>query len=577
MKYIFFDTETTGLPHDYDASFTDIDNWPRLVQLAWIVYDKRNVVVQKNFIIKPIGFTIPKSATDVHGISTKKALESGHKIEKVLNEFLEDAHDIDAIIGHNIGFDLKVVQSELFRLSIDNDLEHVDLVDTMHLATDFCKIPSKQYGYRYPKLIELYNKLFSESFDNMHDAMADIEATARCFWAMLDRGIIDKEEYPCLLSEQEKRELAESYNKQAIEIIWGTRKGTDQNAEDLYLKSAKLGNTEGMYKVALKNIGSIVSNRKDYDTAIYWLEKIVQLSKKQKVSWYKEALSDLIRIYKDLGNSGMVAKYQQLLDAEIIRKKKRIVENSEKSESDFCQLVWSLYEGNNGFAKDRERAYKLMEEGIERGYRSLFWMYSNYLREKGDERFFEYLIEDIKDTEKKLELEYSYMKSSYNKRTANYMQAAHKDFWLTKKYRLVAEAYLKGFGVKQDIKEAESYIWKALSCDSRDYETTFLLAKLCNGEYGESYINYNMSISKLEALPLEQMENKYPYALLGDAYIGKSLRFFFKAGNCYEKYPNIDKYESPLRKRYCQYRIVLGGILALILFIPIILIVISNI
>lgn len=38
MKYLFIDTETTGLPKEYDAPYTDIDNWPRLVQLAWIVF-----------------------------------------------------------------------------------------------------------------------------------------------------------------------------------------------------------------------------------------------------------------------------------------------------------------------------------------------------------------------------------------------------------------------------------------------------------------------------------------------------------------------------------------------------------
>ena len=32
--YLFFDTETTGLPKNYNAPITDTDNWPRLVQLG---------------------------------------------------------------------------------------------------------------------------------------------------------------------------------------------------------------------------------------------------------------------------------------------------------------------------------------------------------------------------------------------------------------------------------------------------------------------------------------------------------------------------------------------------------------
>jgi len=29
--YLFFDTETTGLPRNWKAPVTDLDNWPRMV------------------------------------------------------------------------------------------------------------------------------------------------------------------------------------------------------------------------------------------------------------------------------------------------------------------------------------------------------------------------------------------------------------------------------------------------------------------------------------------------------------------------------------------------------------------
>jgi hypothetical protein len=53
----------------------------------------------------------------------------------------------------------------------------------MEASTDFCKIQG-YYGYKWPKLSELHIKLFGEDFDGAHDALADIEATARCFWEM---------------------------------------------------------------------------------------------------------------------------------------------------------------------------------------------------------------------------------------------------------------------------------------------------------------------------------------------------------------------------------------------------------
>lgn len=48
----------------------------------------------------------------------------------------------------------------------------------MKSAIDFCKLRNF-YGYRYPKLQELYNKLFGADFENAHNAFSDISATVK--------------------------------------------------------------------------------------------------------------------------------------------------------------------------------------------------------------------------------------------------------------------------------------------------------------------------------------------------------------------------------------------------------------
>ena len=59
--YLFFDTETTGLPKNWKAPVTDLSNWPRLVQLAYLLTDgERKKIYGGDFIIKPVGFTIPE-------------------------------------------------------------------------------------------------------------------------------------------------------------------------------------------------------------------------------------------------------------------------------------------------------------------------------------------------------------------------------------------------------------------------------------------------------------------------------------------------------------------------------------
>ena len=73
--FLIFDTETTGLPANYNAPVTDTDNWPRMVQLAWECHDDTGkLTASECYLIKPEGYTIPYAAEKVHGISTEKAM-----------------------------------------------------------------------------------------------------------------------------------------------------------------------------------------------------------------------------------------------------------------------------------------------------------------------------------------------------------------------------------------------------------------------------------------------------------------------------------------------------------------------
>ncbi|HAP63120.1 MAG TPA: 3'-5' exonuclease, partial [Cytophagales bacterium] len=74
--YLIFDTETTGLPKNYNAPLTDFDNWPRLVQLAWQLHGPNGELISAgNHIVKPEGFEIPFNAEKVHGIGTQRGHE----------------------------------------------------------------------------------------------------------------------------------------------------------------------------------------------------------------------------------------------------------------------------------------------------------------------------------------------------------------------------------------------------------------------------------------------------------------------------------------------------------------------
>lgn len=203
--YLFYDTETSGLPLNPTVTHTVVDNWPRLVQIAWILCDdNRKIHEMKKFIIKPEGWVIPKTAEDVHGISTEKAIAEGLPISDVLKAFMIDLHKADYVVGHNIRFDRKVVAAELYRnfygYHYDEVLYGKNYRDTMHCAREFCKVPysvdkngKTKKGYKFPTLNEMYSVLYAgETIDDMHSAMGDIKATIKCFWRLHDLGLVDR-------------------------------------------------------------------------------------------------------------------------------------------------------------------------------------------------------------------------------------------------------------------------------------------------------------------------------------------------------------------------------------------------
>lgn len=187
---LFFDTETTGLPENYNASINDTSNWPRLVQLSWIVAEEDGTIIsERDYIIKPEGYIIPKDSSDVHGITTERASKEGARLLDVLDKFLKDLNTTDYIVGHNIEFDVRVVCCEMFRNNIDNALFSKRRICTMKSTTDICKIPGK-YGYKYPKLQELYKKMFNRNFEDAHNSAADVKATMECYFELKKKNLI---------------------------------------------------------------------------------------------------------------------------------------------------------------------------------------------------------------------------------------------------------------------------------------------------------------------------------------------------------------------------------------------------
>tara|TARA_B100001758_G_scaffold157633_1_gene135882 strand:- start:2421 stop:6731 length:4311 start_codon:yes stop_codon:yes gene_type:complete len=193
--YLIFDTETTGLPQNWNAPLTDFNNWPRCVQLAWQTHDKQGKLIDvKNYIIRPEGYNIPFNAEKIHGISTDRANKQGVPLNKVLLEFVADIKRSKFIIGHNVDFDKNILGCEFLRKDMPNLLADFPSLDTKNDATNYCAIPGgRGGGFKWPSLTELHTKLFGEEFAEAHNASADVEATARCFLELVRIEVINHE------------------------------------------------------------------------------------------------------------------------------------------------------------------------------------------------------------------------------------------------------------------------------------------------------------------------------------------------------------------------------------------------
>jgi len=203
MRTLVFDTETTGLPKTQIISPETLNTWPHVVQFSYIIFDTESnkIVKIKDCIIKvPDGVVISEENSKIHGITTEISLTKGVSLKPVLEEFFEDLNTADHIVGHNVSFDINMIKVELNRFILETlDVNEVvnlhecltllktsnNIYCTMQESIELCNIEMKdKFGRTYkkfPKLVELYQKIFNVTPKNLHNSLNDVIVCLRCF------------------------------------------------------------------------------------------------------------------------------------------------------------------------------------------------------------------------------------------------------------------------------------------------------------------------------------------------------------------------------------------------------------
>ena len=211
-RFLIFDVETTGLlPKSTKNNIpTPINEYPHIIQLSFVIYDyEQKKIIQQydSYIDIAENIEIPSLVTELTGITKDICRDKGRPIIEVLEKFYEAYMFCQALVAHNMDFDEKMIMVELERnrtkimdlkpqcfMTFNAMYEKVHGIErycTMKKGIDICniivesKVPGKNPRKKWPKLNELYSKLFeNENVTGLHNSMIDVLVCLSCFLKM---------------------------------------------------------------------------------------------------------------------------------------------------------------------------------------------------------------------------------------------------------------------------------------------------------------------------------------------------------------------------------------------------------
>jgi DNA polymerase III subunit epsilon len=187
------DTETSGLPKNWNASYSKANNWPYNVQIAWVIFDKNGKEIKsENHYILAKDFNIDPESIKIHGITEEFLKVKGEErleVFKLLSADLEKYKPL--VVGHFMEFDNHMIELGFRRSGLENNSSVLPKFCTMKATKRYTR---SLLDPHLLKLDELYKLLFNRQLDKHHDAFCDAKATGECFFEMIKRGDISEKD-----------------------------------------------------------------------------------------------------------------------------------------------------------------------------------------------------------------------------------------------------------------------------------------------------------------------------------------------------------------------------------------------
>lgn len=178
MAKLVFDTETTGWHHSKKPD--NHPDQPRLVQLGIeLCSDQGEPMSAVSLLVNP-QMPIPEKAMEAHGITDEMVQTFGVRESTAAELFVAMAARADTWVMHNSRYDLGVMRCVFARAGIRMVMPINGAYCTMEAAKRHLPGPLSNLSY-------CMLKIFGESHDNAHNALADTIACRRLYFHFVSR------------------------------------------------------------------------------------------------------------------------------------------------------------------------------------------------------------------------------------------------------------------------------------------------------------------------------------------------------------------------------------------------------
>ena len=177
----FVDLETDGLRTN--------NTEPNIIQIAWLITNLDGQILKEESYLINTEKLDKNNAFDINNISIGTIKQIGIDCDEALKYFTNDLAFCHYLVAHNINFDVPIINNHLKKAGMPMVSKKLRQICTMTSSVEFCAIEGKS-GLRYPKLSELYAKLFKKELNQVHNAELDVLVTAKCFRELLSMNVI---------------------------------------------------------------------------------------------------------------------------------------------------------------------------------------------------------------------------------------------------------------------------------------------------------------------------------------------------------------------------------------------------